>query len=86
MKPATRDVCVSFAAISILFVALVTTDPRLREHAADLRPAAVSSQLASGTGQLASAGVSVRDLLLEHDTMTIFVIAGTVLVACMLRT
>src|SRR4051812_30658216 len=86
MKPATRDVCVSFAAISILFVALLMADPRVRERVGDLRPSVVSSQLAAGTGQLASAGVSARDLLLEHDTMTIFVVAGTVLVAGMLPT
>src|SRR4051812_45598898 len=86
MKPATRDVCVSFVAMCVLLMALAAVDPRVRERISVLRPALVSSQVASGTGQLANAGVSMRDLVLEHDTMTIFVIAGTVLVACMLRT
>ncbi len=85
MRPAVRDVSVSVAGMVLLFMVLAMTDARVSERISSLASQDVPAHVARQTGQLAAAGVTIRDLVVDHDTLTIFVIAGTVLVACMLR-
>jgi len=81
-----RDAIISVAAIVVLIVLLAATDERVRERLSGIKPAVVSHQVARGGGELASAGTSVRDRIVENGPLTLLVVAATVLFVCMLRT
>src|SRR5262249_45761846 len=85
------DMSLSIGALSVLLLALVIVDDRVRDQ---LSPRISSARAAS---QLISAGTTVQNLLtvvadvarqqsLEHAPLMLFVFAGSVLVLFMIRT
>ena len=81
-----RELLVSAASLAIVGALLVAADDRVRERVTAVTPGGVSHHIARGSEQFAIAGSAARDLILDHGPLTILVVAGTVLVVCMLRT
>jgi hypothetical protein len=81
-----REALISAAALVALIVLLAVLDDRVRERFTDLAPEGIWDRIASQRGQLASAGHTVLDVITDHSVLTAFVITGSALVACMLRT
>jgi hypothetical protein len=73
----------SAGALLILVAALAMIDERVRDRFA---PAGVWNRVAAERGQISLAGGTVYEVVAEHDKLAMFVVAGSVLVACMLRT
>jgi len=85
-----RDALVSAGALLVVLVALMTIDPRVRDHVGLAVSGASSPEaIADAGGQIHYvAGVvlsAARDQSIEHAPMVIFVLAATVLVLFMLR-
>jgi len=85
------DAFISIGALTMLLVVLVSVDERVRQQVS-LRFSGDAAQ-----AQLRDAGVQVRDLVtvivaaaryqsIEHASMMLFVLAGTVLFVFMMRT
>jgi hypothetical protein len=81
-----RDVIVSGLAVLMLLALLFALDQRVRERVTRVGPDAVSGAVARGAAQVTDATTMVTDVVTDHVMLTIFVVAGTILVACMLRT
>ena len=86
MNARVRDVIVSTVAVLMLLGLLFALDQRVRERVTHVGPEAVSGTVARGAAQVIDAGTMVTDAVNDHVMLTIFVVAGTILVACMLRT
>lgn len=92
MRRVMSDLLLSACALSVLLVALVAFDGRVRDEVRTRlnAPARASSDLAVVAGQARSlAGVlveSVKDQSRNHGPMMIMVVAGSVLTLFMLRT
>ena len=76
----------SAAAIAVLVALIALTDDRVRDRIGELNARAVSHRVANETTRVESATVSARDLAIENGALAIVVVAGAVLVVCMLRT
>jgi hypothetical protein len=81
-----RDVIVSGMAVLMLMALLFALDQRVRERVTRVGPNAVSGAVAHGAERVTDATTMVTDVVTDHVMLTIFVVAGTILVACMLRT
>jgi hypothetical protein len=87
MRRVLSDAFVSAGVVAMVFAVLVSIDVRVREQMSAL----LTSGSFSGTGgdtwrQLGSTLVhSVMTQSIEHAPMTIFVVAGAVLLLCMVR-
>jgi len=81
-----RDVIVSGVAVLMLVALLFALDQRVRERVTHVGPHAVSGAVARSAERVIDAGTIVTDAVTDHVMLTIFVVAGTILVACMLRT
>jgi hypothetical protein len=91
MRRVIRDGLISFGALVLLLVALVSIDGKVRERVADLLTTPPSSAEIAGYGDRmgrfsAVMFDAVRDQSVEHAPLTIFAVAATVLVLFMLRT
>ena len=91
MRRVISDGLISFGALLLLLIGLVSIDDRVRERVTDiLRTPPSSAQIAgAGTqvGQITSVVYkAARDQSVEHAPMVIFGVAATVLVLFMLRT
>jgi hypothetical protein len=86
MNAQTRDVIVSGAALLLLVGLLAGSDHRVRDWFADITAAPVSTQVVRASTEMTSVALTFADAVTAHATLTIFVVAGTILVACMLRT
>jgi len=88
---ALKDGAISCGAVLLLVTILLAMDGRVREqvsHRFATREGGQAAQ-AAGTEVRDLAGVvydAVRDRTSEHNTLTIFVVAATVLVVFMVRT
>lgn len=76
----------SVAALVALLALLALLDSRVRDGLTDLAPEGVWDRVSSERGRLMAVGSAARDIVVSHETLTIFVVAGSALVACMLRT
>ena len=81
-----RDVIVSGMAVLMLLALLFALDQRVRERVTHVGPTTVSRTVARSAGRVIDAGTIVTGAVTDHVMLTIFVVAGTILVACMLRT
>jgi len=81
-----RDLLMSAAAIAMVIALIALTDDRVRDRMGDMNARAVSHRVANETARVESATVSARELAVENGALAIVVIAGAVLVVCMLRT
>lgn len=86
MNAQTRDVIVSGAALLLLIGLLAGSDHRVRDWFADISAGPVSTQVARASTEMTSVALTFVDAVTAHATLTIFVVAGTILVTCMLRT
>ena len=86
MNARVRDVIVSTVAVLMLLALLFALDQRVRERFTHLAPRTVSGAAARGAERVIDASTMVTDAVTDHVMLTIFVVAGTILVACMLRT
>jgi hypothetical protein len=85
------DALISGSVLLILVVALVSIDPRVRDHVRTFISAPSSASTATGgsssLGGIATAMIiAARDQSINHAPMMIFVVAATVLFVFMLRT
>lgn len=90
MRRVLGDTLVSAAALSILMIALVSIDGRVREQVTraiqSVRPSGIAG-VATEVRDVASVLLTAaRDRSVEHAPLMIFIAAATVLVVCMLRT
>ncbi len=76
----------SAGALVILIAVLAVIDDRVRERFTGFAPEGIWDRITTERGQLASAGTAVRGVIADHAALAIFVVAGSSLVACMLRT
>ena len=81
-----RDALMSVAAVIVLIAMLFLIDDRVRERFTGLAPEGIWDRIASEHGQLARAGAGAYEVIADHARLATFVVAGSVLVACMLRT
>jgi hypothetical protein len=81
-----RDALVSIVAMVALIGLLAAIDDRVRERLTGLAPEGIWDRITTQGGQFASAGATVRGVIADHAALAIFVVAGSSLVACMLRT
>ncbi len=81
-----RDLLMSAAAIAVVIALIALTDDRARDRMGDLNARAVSHRVANETTRVESATASARELAVDNGALAIVVIAGAVLVVCMLRT
>ena len=86
MNAQTRDVIVSGAALLLLVGLLAGSDHRVRDWFADSHAGPVSPRVARASAELTSVALTFSDAVTAHAMLTLFVVAGTILVACMLRT
>ena len=73
----------SAVALLILVAALAMMDGRVRDR---FTPTGVWSRVTNQRGQIAMTGANVYEVIAEHDKLAMFVVAGSLLVGCMLRT
>lgn len=90
MRRVIGDAVMSAGALALLLLTLVAIDPRVRDQAFS-RHAAQSSEELLDTGARARAVATAmyqaaREQTEEHTALTIFVVAGVVLVVFMIRT
>jgi hypothetical protein len=81
-----RDLLMSAAAIAMVVALIALSDDRVRERMGDVNARSLSRGVVDRTTRVESATVSAGELALENGPLTILVIAGGVLVVCMLRT
>ena len=86
MNARVRDVIVSGVAVLMLLGLLFALDQRVRERVTHVGPDVVSGAVTRSAALVIDAGTIVTDVVTDHVMLTIFVVAGTILVACMLRT
>lgn len=86
MTRGIRDALLSVSALVVLIALLAIIDDRVGERFAGLTPERVWDRVTSERGQLAMAGSTACEMIADHGRLAIFVVAGSVLVACMLRT
>ena len=86
MNAQTRDVIVSGAALLLLVGLLAASDHRVRDWFADISAGPVSTHVARASTEMTSVARTFEDAVTAHATLTIFVVAATILVTCMLRT
>jgi len=84
------EAALSLGGLLVLLVVLATFNPRVREQVAlHVSPDSATTYTTEGTTVRDLALVayeSVRDVSIEHAPLTMFVLAGTVLLIFMLRT
>ena len=73
----------SAGALIILIAALAMIDDRVRDR---LAPEDVWNRATSERGQVAMAGRTTYQVIGDHGTLAMFVVAGSLLIGCMLRT
>lgn len=73
----------SAGALLILIAAIAMMDGRVRDRFA---PAGVWNRVTNQRAQVAITGANVYEVVAEHDKLAMFVVAGSLLVGCMLRT
>jgi len=73
----------SAGALLILIAALAMIDDRVRDR---LTPAGVWNRVTSERGQVAMMGRTTYQVIADHGRLAMFVVAGSLLVVCMLRT
>ena len=83
MTRGTRDALMSAGALVILIGVLAMVDDRVRDR---FTPEGVWDRVTTERGQLSMAGSKAYDVIADHGRLAMFVVAGSVLVACMLRT
>jgi hypothetical protein len=87
MRRGMGEALISIGALAILMVALVSIDPRVRDHV--LRAASEPS-VSDTSARISSLGsdllVAARDQTVAHAPLAIFVAAGVVLFLFMVRT
>jgi hypothetical protein len=91
MRRVISDGLISFGALLLLLLALVSIDDRVRQRVTDLLHTPPSSADVVGAGarigQISNVVFkAARDQSVEHAPMVIFGVAATVLVLFMLRT
>lgn len=86
MNAQARDVIVSGVAVLMLLALLFALDQRVRERVTHVGPNTVSRTVTRSAERVIDAGTMVTGAVTDHVMLTIFVVAGTILVACMLRT
>jgi hypothetical protein len=79
----TRDALMSAASLVILIGVLAMVDDRVRDR---FTPEGVWDRVTTERGQLSMAGTKAYSVIADHGRLAMFVVAGSVLVACMLRT
>ena len=84
------DVLASAGVIAIVIAVLVSFDVRVREQAQAAIRAASPSGVGNARGLLGDIATTMLDALrtqsIEHAPLLIFVVVGTVLLLCMVRT
>jgi hypothetical protein len=89
MRRGLGDGLWSAGTLAVLLTALVSIDPRVREHVARLihdAPASGFSGLGASLGDVGSVAFTVvRHHSIEHAPLVIFVVAAVLLVIAMLR-
>jgi hypothetical protein len=73
----------SAGALVILIGVLAMIDDRVRDR---FTPEGVWDRVTTERGQLSMAGSKAYGVIADHGRLAMFVVAGSVLVACMLRT
>jgi hypothetical protein len=91
MRRVISDGLISFGALVLLVVALVSIDDRVRDRVTEILQAPPSSAQITGAGAQAAQISNVvfkaaRDQSVEHAPMVIFGVVAVVLVLFMLRT
>ena len=91
MRRVISDGLISFGAVVLLVVALVSIDDRVRDKVTEFLQAPPNSAQITGAGvqvaQVSNAVFkAVRDQSVEHAPMVVFGVAAMVLVLFMLRT
>jgi hypothetical protein len=91
MPRVAKDAMISVGALTLLLVALVSVDSRLREYARDVLTTPPSQGEIARIGQHVENVSTVvykaaRDKSIEHSAMVIFGVAASVLLVFMLRT
>lgn len=81
-----RGPFLSVGAFVVLIAVLAMVDHRVRDRFTGLGPQRIWDQVTNERGQLAMAGANACEVIANHGRLAIFVVAGSVLVACMLRT
>ena len=89
LRRACSDAFASAGVLAFVLAVLISIDVRVREQLRATFPAASPSELAGIGTQLREVTSVVYDAArtqsIEHAPMLIFVVAGTVLLLCMLR-
>jgi hypothetical protein len=70
----------------VLIALLAVIDGRVREQFTGNAPDGIWDHITHERGHLNAAATTAVDLITAHEALTTFVVAGSVLVACMLRT
>ena len=83
MTGRTRDALMSAGALVVLIGVLAMVDDRVRDRFA---PGRVWNRVTTERGQLSIVGSKAYGAITDHGRLALFVFAGSVLVACMLRT
>ena len=83
MTRGTRDALISAGALVVLIGVLAMIDDRVRDR---FTPEGVWDRVRAERGQLSMAGTKAYDVISDHGRLAMFVVAGSVLLACMLRT
>jgi hypothetical protein len=73
----------SAGALIVLIGVLAMIDDRVRDR---ITPEGVWDRVTMERGQLSMAGTKAYSVISDHGRLAMFVVAGSVLVACMLRT
>ena len=83
MTRGTRDALMSAGALIVLIGVLAMIDDRVRDR---ITPEGVWDRVTMERGQLSMAGTHAYSVISDHGRLAMFVVAGSVLLACMLRT
>jgi hypothetical protein len=87
MRRVFNDALISAGALTVLLVALVSVDERVRDYVVrSARGADISSTGAMLQGLGAIVMEAALDQSVAHAPLAIFVVAGVVLFLCMVRT
>ena len=86
LKLSMREGVVSAAVFAAVLFALISVDPRVRDHISDLFGRGSVAPLSARAGDLGSALWSAaRHQSIEHAPLLVFATVGTVLMVFMLR-
>ena len=86
MTRAIRDALISAVALLALLAMLALIDERVRLRFSGLAPDGIWDRVTDEQGQIAAAGGRAYWVIADHSGLAAFVVAASVLVACMLRT